>query len=115
MTVRVEDSQSPEQPRGKQSATGLPHGIDYYCTTGIWQTVWLEPVPPIRIEEIRVITHAHRNILELTIFLHAPSAPWRIEVEVSEQGKVVASGEDLTAVATGRISSLDSLREAMDS
>jgi beta-galactosidase/beta-glucuronidase len=103
LTVRVEDSQSPEQPRGKQSATGLPHTIDYYCTTGIWQTVWLEPVPPIRIEETRVITHAHRNIVELIVFLHAPSAPWRIEVEVSDQGKVVASGEDLTAVATGRI------------
>jgi beta-galactosidase/beta-glucuronidase len=103
LTVRVEDSQSPEQPRGKQSATGLPHGIDYYCTTGIWQTVWLEPAPPIRIEEIRVITHAQRNILELTIFLHAPSSRWRLQVEVSEQGKIIASGEDLTAVATGRV------------
>jgi len=103
LTVRVEDSQSPEQPRGKQSAAGLPHGIDYYCTTGIWQTVWLEPVPPIRLEEIKVITHAQRNILDLTIFLHAPSSPWRIQVEVSEQGKIVASGEDLTAVATGRV------------
>ena len=61
LTVRVEDRQDPEQPRGKQSYTGLPEGIDYYCTTGIWQTVWLEPVPPIRIEELRVITHAKRN------------------------------------------------------
>lgn len=103
LTVRVEDTQSPQQPRGKQSETGLPLGIDYYCTTGIWQTVWLEPVPPIRIEEIRVITHAHRNILELTVYLHAPSAAWRIEVEVSEEGNIVANGEDLTAVATGRI------------
>jgi beta-galactosidase/beta-glucuronidase len=103
LTVRVEDRQSPEQPRGKQSSTGLPHGIDYYCTSGIWQTVWLEPVPSIRMEEIRVITHAHRNLVELTIFLHAPSAPWRIEVDVSEQGAVVASGKDLTAVATGHI------------
>ena len=103
LTVRVEDSQSPQQPRGKQSATGLPQAIDYYCTTGIWQTVWLEPAPPIRIEEIRVITHAHQNILELTIFLHAPSAAWRIEVEVSEQGKVIASEDELTALATGRI------------
>jgi beta-galactosidase/beta-glucuronidase len=103
LTVRVEDSQSPQQPRGKQSATGLPQAIDYYCTTGIWQTVWLEPVPAIRIEEIRVITHAHQNILEVTVFLHAPSAAWRIEVDVLEQGKVVATGEDLTAVATGRL------------
>ena len=103
LTVRVEDSQSPQQPRGKQSATGLPQSIDYYCTTGIWQTVWLEPVPPIRIEEIRVITHAPSNVVELTVFLHAPSAAWRIEAEVSEGGKVVASADDVTSLATGRI------------
>src|SRR5688572_18695850 len=103
LTLRVEDRQDPQQPRGKQSHTGLPHGIDYYCTTGIWQTVWMEPAPPIRIEEIRIITWARRNLIELTVFLHAPSAPWRIEVEVSEGVKVVAREEDLTAVATGRL------------
>jgi beta-galactosidase/beta-glucuronidase len=103
LTVRVEDKQDPQQPRGKQSYTGEPHGIDYYCTTGIWQTVWLEPAPPIRIEELRITPHAHRNILELSIFLHAPSSPWRIEVDVLEQGKRVAFVEDVTAVATGRL------------
>jgi beta-galactosidase/beta-glucuronidase len=103
LTVRVEDRQDPEQPRGKQSHTGLPESIDYYCTTGIWQTVWLEPVPSIRIEELRMVTHSKRNLLELTVFLHAPSAAWRVEVEVLEQGKRVAIGEDQTAVATGRL------------
>jgi hypothetical protein len=103
LTVRVEDRQDPEQPRGKQSHHRSARSIDYYCTTGIWQTVWLEPVPPIRIEELRVITHAKRNLLELTVFLHAPSAAWRIEVEVLEEGKRVAIGEDHTAVATGRL------------
>lgn len=103
LTLRVEDRQDPQQPRGKQSYTGLPESIDYYCTTGIWQTVWLEPVPAIRIEDLRVITHAKRNLLELTVFLHAPSAAWRVEVEVLEEGKRVAFGEDQTAVATGRL------------
>jgi beta-galactosidase/beta-glucuronidase len=103
LTVRVEDRQDPEQPRGKQSFTGLPEGIDYYCTTGIWQTVWLEPVPSIRIEELRINTDAKRNLIELTVFLHAPSAAWRVEVEVLEDGKRVAIGEDHTAVATGRV------------
>lgn len=103
LTVRVEDRQDPEQPRGKQSFTGLPEGIDYYCTTGIWQTVWLEPVPSIRIEELRVVTHAKRNMIELMVFLHAPSAAWRIEVEVLEDGKRVGIAEDQTAVATGRL------------
>ena len=32
LTLRVVDSQNPTQPRGKQSATGRPYGIDYYCT-----------------------------------------------------------------------------------
>jgi beta-galactosidase/beta-glucuronidase len=103
LTVRVEDRQDPDQPRGKQSHTGQAQEIDYYCTTGIWQTVWLEPVPSIRIEEIRMITHADKNILELTVFLHAPSATWRIEVEVLEDGKRIALSEDQTAVATGRL------------
>jgi beta-galactosidase/beta-glucuronidase len=103
LTVRVEDRQDPQQPRGKQSQTGTPQSIDYYCTTGIWQTVWLEPVPPIRIEEIRIITHAQRNVVELTVFLHAPSAPWRVEVEAFEHGKLVARAEDQTAVATGNL------------
>ena len=103
LIVRVEDVQDPKQPRGKQSHTGLPHAIDYYCTTGIWQTVWLEPVPSIRIEELKILTHAQRNLVEITVFLHAPSAGWRIEVEISEQGKRVAYAEDFTAVATGRL------------
>jgi beta-galactosidase/beta-glucuronidase len=103
LTVRVEDRQDPQQPRGKQSHTGLPEAIDYYCTTGIWQTVWLEPVPSIRIEELRVITHAKRNLLEMVVYLHAPSSAWRVEVDVLDQGKRVAIGEDQTAVATGRL------------
>ena len=103
LTLRVEDRQDPQQPRGKQSFTGLPEGIDYYCTTGIWQTVWLEPVPPMRIEELRFNTDAERNRLDVTVFLHAPSAAWRVEVEVLEEGRRIAIGEDQTAVATGRI------------
>ena len=31
------------QPRGKQ--VNNPRGIWYTSVTGIWQTVWLEPVP----------------------------------------------------------------------
>ena len=104
LTLRVEDRQDPQQPRGKQSFTGLPEGIDYYCTTGIWQTVWLEPVPPMRIEELRINTNAERNLLDVIVFLHAPSAAWRVEVEVLEEGKRIAIGHDETPVATGRIS-----------
>lgn len=44
LVVRVWDpSDGSHQPRGKQIRR--PHGIWYTPTTGIWQSVWLEPVP----------------------------------------------------------------------
>jgi beta-galactosidase/beta-glucuronidase len=101
LTLRVEDSQDPRQPRGKQSVSGTPHDIDYYCTTGIWQTVWLEPVPSIRIEEVRITPHADRNTIDLVVYLHAPAKTWRIEAEASYHGEIVARGEDRIAIATG--------------
>ncbi len=44
ITVSVWDpTDRGEQPRGKQVLR--PHSIWYSAVTGIWQTVWLEPVP----------------------------------------------------------------------
>ena len=41
-------------PRGKQHWTERPEGIFYTPTTGIWQTVWLEPLPARYIRRLRV-------------------------------------------------------------
>ena len=41
------------KPRGKQDWQLDPHGIWYYRTTGIWQTVWMEVVPRTRIEKLQ--------------------------------------------------------------
>ena len=101
LTLRVFDRQDPHQPRGKQSSTGLPHDIDYYCTTGVWQTVWIEPVPPVRIEELRITSLAQKNLIFISVYLHAPSADWRIVAEASDGGRVVARADERTAVATG--------------
>jgi beta-galactosidase/beta-glucuronidase len=89
LTLRVVDSQSPDQPRGKQSVTGLPHDIDYYCSSGIWQTVWLEPVGPIRISDIKIRPSAAESTFYMTLFLHAPSAIWRVEVELLDESASV--------------------------
>jgi beta-galactosidase/beta-glucuronidase len=103
LTLRVEDLHDPHQPRGKQSHTGIPHGIDYYCTTGVWQTVWLECAPASRIEEIRIIPQAQNGRVLLDVFLHAPSAAWRIEVQAFDNERLVAHAEDHTAIATGHV------------
>lgn len=53
------------QPRGKQTTT--PGGIMYTCVTGIWQTVWLEPVAAQNIENIRITPDIDNNVLKLTV------------------------------------------------
>lgn len=49
IVVRARDDSGPPQPRGKQSQRYANHGCHYTRTTGIWQTVWMEPVPPVHI------------------------------------------------------------------
>jgi beta-galactosidase/beta-glucuronidase len=100
LTVRVLDTQSPAQPRGKQSISGLPHDIDYYCTSGIWQTVWLEPVPPIRIDNLKISAAVEHEALDLTVYLHAPSAIWRIEADVCDGDVLVAQTQKEICSAT---------------
>jgi beta-galactosidase/beta-glucuronidase len=52
--VRVEDDPTDlAKPRGKQDWLPQPHAIWYPRTTGIWQTVWIEAVPPTRITSLR--------------------------------------------------------------
>jgi beta-galactosidase/beta-glucuronidase len=103
ISLRVEDKKDPYQPRGKQSSTGLPFGIDYYCTTGIWQTVWLEPVPPIRVNDLRIAPIVPEKAFELRVFLHAPSADWTVEAEVFDNGRSVAVLKKDICSATARL------------
>ena len=106
LTVRAEDRQDPHQPRGKQASNGVPRGIDYFCTTGIWQTVWLEPVPAVRIESLRLIPDADAGVLEVEVHLHAPSTGWHLEAEALESadgGPVVARAAGRAAGAVARL------------
>ena len=49
-----DDTRSGLQPAGKQSVTYDSKGIFYTRTTGIWQTVWLEPVPHTHLQGFRL-------------------------------------------------------------
>jgi beta-galactosidase/beta-glucuronidase len=103
LTLRVEDRQDAQQPRGKQSTTGEPHDIDYYCTTGVWQTVWLEPAPTIRIGEMRITPDARKYQVEIMAYLHAPAAPRRLEVEVFDGETSVTRVEEETTAAAFQV------------
>ena len=53
------------QPRGKQVRE--PGGIWYTPSTGIWQTVWLEPVPNTYIESLDMRPDIKAGVLRLTV------------------------------------------------
>jgi hypothetical protein len=53
------------QPRGKQVLN--PNGIWYTAVSGIWQTVWLEPVPAVHIREIAMTPDIDAHQLRLTV------------------------------------------------
>jgi hypothetical protein len=57
-------------PRGKQVLD--PTGIWYTAVSGIWQTVWLEPVPAGHIDAVTMIPDVDGKRLRLTV--HASSA-----------------------------------------
>ncbi|MBD3646602.1 MAG: beta-galactosidase, partial [Pseudomonadales bacterium] len=52
--VRARDTHTEPQPRGKQAMTFAPFGAIYCRTTGIWQSVWMEPVSTTRLERTRI-------------------------------------------------------------
>jgi len=66
IVVKVWDpSDEGPQPRGKQIIK--PHGIWYTPVTGIWQTVWLEPVAPTYIASLKPVPDIDKQSLQLAV------------------------------------------------
>lgn len=81
------------QPRGKQ--VNKPEGIWYTPVTGIWQTVWLEPVPDKFITQVKTTPNIDINILNIEVATNNFSASDRIEVKVMDGSKVVATAQSI--------------------
>ena len=65
VVVCVTDPTEGDQPRGKQSRK--PEGIFYTASSGIWQTVWLEPVPLTCIDSLHLIPDLDGQQLEACV------------------------------------------------
>ncbi len=53
------------QPRGKQVAE--PRGIWYTAVTGIWQTVWMEPVPASHVKSYLAVADIDNAVLNVKV------------------------------------------------
>ncbi|PAX07739.1 glycoside hydrolase family 2 protein [Sphingomonas lenta] len=84
VVVRAEDLPDDlGQPRGKQYWQEKPDWIWYHRTTGIWQPVWLEPVPTARVAELRWTPDLDRFGVDLTVrFDGAPPEGARLRVRL---------------------------------
>ncbi len=76
------------QPRGKQVSN--PHGIWYTPVTGIWQTVWMEPVNDMHINAVKTTPDVDKNRLSVNVCTGNTQAADVVEVKVKDGSNVVA-------------------------
>ena len=65
IVLRARDDGQKPQPRGKQARDYGPEGAIYVRTTGIWQSVWLEPVPELSLRRPRITPDLANQTLRL--------------------------------------------------
>ena len=78
------------QLRGKQ--VNKPGGIWYTPTTGIWQTVWLEPVSAVSITETKLVPDIDAGELNITVRVLGNAPDATIEAVALDGEKEVGRG-----------------------
>ncbi|HEY6809242.1 MAG TPA: galactose-1-epimerase [Gemmatimonadales bacterium] len=95
LVLRVWDpTDAGEEPRGKQVLH--PESIWYTAVTGIWQTVWLEPVPAAHIEDLDIVPDLDAG--SVTVRVRAPGAGPRSALRLT-----VRAGDRVAARGTGTV------------
>ena len=102
LVLRVTDATDDDfQPRGKQ--VKKPSGIWYTAVSGIWQSVWLEPVAPTHVTDFNVVSNIKENSIDVMVDAAGTREGDIIQVtlreggvgystETGQAGKVVAKG-----------------------
>ncbi|MDQ6833567.1 MAG: glycoside hydrolase family 2 [Chloroflexota bacterium] len=102
--VRAEDDPHDlAKPRGKQDWQREPHAIWYPRTSGIWQTVWLEPIAAHSIKRLTWLPNLHRWEIGLEAIIMGPQRDdLRLQVTLHIGEKLLADdtyaviGNDVT-------------------
>lgn len=90
IVLRVEDSSHDlELPRGKQYWKPTSEGIFYTRTTGIWQTVWIEAVEKVYLENIMITPDLDRKKVCVEYELGGLNEEVLLDVMISFKGTVI--------------------------
>ena len=93
LVVKVWDPTN-DGPQGIGKQIKNPHGIWYTSVTGIWQTVWMEPVPTAHIVKVRPI--ADIDDMTVAVVVEAANAEG-LKVKIGDKtGKVVSGSTTIT-------------------
>lgn len=93
ITVRVVDQNNPAQPRGKQTWRGKRFGCWYTPTTGIWQSVWLEAVGDVYIQNIKITPDLDRKSVLLDFTFNKVVKNMRLLASVILENKIISKRE----------------------
>ena len=80
----------PSQPRGKQSTKYANYSVFYTRTTGIWQTVWMEPVPSCYLRRGRITPDVANGVIRLEQPLSQNHRGMWVQATLSDDGGIVA-------------------------
>lgn len=92
ITIKVEDSLSKDQPRGKQRYKKESWKCWYIQTTGIWKTVWLEWVPKKCLKNVKITPQTDKVQLEIETNLSEQDIEkqkYYTETEISFNGQIL--------------------------
>ncbi|NEE04635.1 beta-galactosidase [Phytoactinopolyspora halotolerans] len=93
IVIRARDRATGPQARGKQSQRYRPHAAVYRRTTGIWQTVWLEPVPQTHLRRARITPDAVSGAFHIEAPITGNRPGLRLRYTVSDGTGTVAAGD----------------------
>ncbi len=110
LVVRVYDpTDAAAQPRGKQVSN--PHGFWYTSTSGIWQTVWLEPVNAVHIEKIKITPDIDAGLIRIESIVSGCDE-FTIKASVTADGielsTAIIAAEDQIAISNPKLWSPES-------
>ncbi|BFH62450.1 glycoside hydrolase family 2 protein [Paenibacillus azoreducens] len=96
IVLRAEDfSRDVTLPRGKQYWLENSASIFYTRTTGIWQSVWLEPLATVHLSKVTLTPDIDRNEIRIRTYLEGfkISDNLKLQMTVSYKGEQVAKDQ----------------------